>query len=123
MLRMSRSFRFPRGFPPLRPQRPLAWIASGGSLWLLYIAMALFGFGWFTTAPLAAGLVADLFGYRQMGTILGLMLAYHAVGMAIGAYGGGITFELTNSYFLFFVIQGILEFLAAVSAFCIKRRA
>jgi MFS family permease len=94
---------------------------GGGSLWLLYIAMALFGFGWFTTAPLTSGLVADLFGYRRMGTIIGLTMSYHTVGMAIGAYAGGITFELTNSYYSLFLIQGILEFLAASFAFAIKQ--
>lgn len=97
-------------------------IFGGGSLWLLYIAMALFGFGWFTTAPLAFGLVADLFGYRQMGTIMGVVLSYHMVGMAIGAYAGGITFELTDSYYSLFLIQGILEFLAASFAFAIKQQ-
>jgi MFS family permease len=101
----------------------ISLLFSGGLLWLLYIAMALFGFGFFTTAPLTAGLVADLFGYRQMGTLLGLMLTFHTVGMAIGTYGGGITFELTRSYFSFFAIQGVLEFLAAVSVFCIKQKA
>jgi predicted MFS family arabinose efflux permease len=101
----------------------ISLLLCNGSLWLIYIAMALFGFGFFTTAPLTAGLVADLFGYRQMGTLLGLMLTFHTLGMAIGAYSGGITFELTSSYFLFFAIQGVLEFLAAVSAFYIKRKA
>jgi MFS family permease len=98
-------------------------LISGGSLWLIYVAMALFGFGFFTTAPLTAGLVADLFGYRQMGTLLGLMFTFHTVGMAIGAYSGGIAFELTHSYFSFFAIQGVLEFLAAVSTFYIKQKA
>jgi MFS family permease len=97
-------------------------LLGGGSLWLLYLAMALFGFGWFTTAPLASGLVADLFGYRQMGTIMGVVLSCHMIGMAIGAYAGGITFELTDSYYLIFLIQGILEFLAASFAFAIKKR-
>jgi predicted MFS family arabinose efflux permease len=101
----------------------ISLLLCSGSLWLIYIAMGLFGFGFFTTAPLTAGLVADLFGYRQMGTLLGLMLTFHTVGMAIGAYSGGITFELTSSYFSFFAIQGVLEFLAAVSAFHIKRKA
>jgi MFS family permease len=95
---------------------------GGGSLWLLYVAIALFGFGWFTTAPLASGLVADLFGYRRMGTIIGLLLSCHMVGMAMGAYAGGITFELTGSYYLLFLIQGILEFLAASFAFAIKQQ-
>lgn len=97
-------------------------IFGGGSLWLLYIAMALFGFGWFTTAPLASGLVADLFGYRRMGTIIGLTMSCHMVGMAIGAYAGGITFELTGSYYSIFLIQGILELLASGFAFAIKQQ-
>jgi MFS family permease len=96
-------------------------LLGGGSLWLLYAAMALFGFGWFTTAPLAAGLVADLFGDVRMGTIIGVTLSCHIIGTALGAYSGGITFDLTGSYYLFFPIQGILEFLAAGFAFAIKR--
>jgi MFS family permease len=95
-------------------------LLGGGSLWLLYIAVALFGFGWFTTAPLASGLVADLFGYLRIGTIFGLVLSFHMVGMALGAYAGGITFELTGSYYSFFLVQSVLEFLAAVFAFAIK---
>ena len=101
----------------------LSLIFAGGPLWLLYIAMALFGLGWFTTAPLASGLVADLFGYLRMGTIVSLVTAGHMIGTAIGVYGGGITFEMTHSYHLFFFIQGGLEFLAAIFAFAIRRRA
>jgi MFS family permease len=98
-------------------------LLGGDSIWLLYIAMALFGFGWFTTAPLASGLVADLFGYLRIGTIFGMVHSCHMVGMALGAYAGGITFELTGSYYSFFLVQGVLEFLAAVFAFAIKKQA
>jgi MFS family permease len=94
---------------------------GGGSLWLLYAAMVLFGFGWFTTAPLVSGMVADMFGYRRMGTIMGLVLSSHIIGMAAGAYGGGITFDLTGSYFSFFVAQGVLELAAAGLAFSIRK--
>jgi len=96
-------------------------LLGGGSLWLLYAAMALFGFGWFTTAPLAAGLVADLFGSLRMGTILGVVTSCHMLGMAVGAYAGGVIFEATQSYYLFFLIQGPLCFLAVIFAFFIKQ--
>ena len=71
--------------------------------------------------PLAFGLVADLFGNLRMGTIIGMTLSFHMFGMAIGAYAGGVIFELTQSYFRFFLIQGLLELLAAGFAFSIKR--
>ena len=98
------------------------YLLHGGSLWMLYVAMALFGFGWFTTAPLTAGLVADLFGYRRMGTIAAVISTGHIIGTAIGVYGGGLTFELTHSYYRFFVAQCGLEGIAAILAFSIRRR-
>jgi MFS family permease len=96
---------------------------GGGPLWLLYVSMALFGFGLFTTAPLAAGLVVDLFGSSRMGTILGMVTSCHILGMAIGAYAGGVIFDSTGSYELVFLIQGPLEFLAAIFALFVKQKS
>lgn len=96
-------------------------LRGGGSLWILYLAMVLFGLGWFTTSPLTSGLVADLFGSMSMGTIIGVTMSCHTVGTALGAYAGGVTFELTGSYYEFFLIQAGLELLAAGCAFLIKR--
>ena len=98
-------------------------LLGGGSLWLLYVSMALFGFGWFTTSPLAAGLVVDLFGSSRMGTILGMVTSCHILGMAIGAYAGGVIFDSTGSYDLVFLIQGPLEFLAAIFVLFIKQKS
>ncbi|MCJ7605335.1 MAG: MFS transporter [Dehalococcoidales bacterium] len=97
-------------------------ILDGGPLWMLYAAMALFGFGWFTTSPLTSGLLADLFGNLRMGTIIGVTMSCHTIGMAAGAYAGGISFDLTGSYYAFFIIQGGLELLAAGFAFVIRRK-
>lgn len=97
-------------------------ILDGGPLWMLYAAMALFGFGWFTTSPLTSGLVADLFGNLRMGTIIGVTTSCHTIGMAAGAYAGGISFDLTGSYYVFFIIQGGLELLAAGFAYAIRRK-
>jgi MFS family permease len=96
-------------------------LLGGGSLWLLYAAMGLFGFGWFTTSPLTSGLIADLFGGRSMGTIIGITIAAHTIGMALGSYGGGITYDITGSYFGFFIVQAVLESLAAVLVIIIRR--
>jgi MFS family permease len=93
---------------------------GGQPLLLLYIAAAFFGFGWYTTAPLQAGLTADIYGNLHMGTILGTISAFHMMGMAIGAYAGGAIFEITNSYYLFFIIQGPLEILAAILVLSVR---
>ncbi len=96
-------------------------LLGGGSLWILYLAMALFGFGWFTTSPLQAGLVADNFGSLRMGTILSIIISAHTLGWAVGAYAGGIVFEMTGSYYGFFLVQTCLELTAALLAFTIKQ--
>jgi MFS family permease len=98
-------------------------ILGGGSLWIMYLAMVLFGFGWFTTSPLVSGCVADYFGDLRMGTIISVMLSSHTVGMAIGAYAGGLTYTLTGSYFLIFLAQGVLEMAAAGMVFSIRKRS
>jgi MFS family permease len=96
------------------------FLTGDSSLWLLYLAVSLFGFGWVSTAPLSAGLVPDLFGFRNMGTIIGLINSYHMLGMAISAYVGGLIFEVRGSYFLVFLGLGFLEMLAALFAFLIR---
>ena len=96
-------------------------LAGGEALWMLYAAMVLFGFGWFTTSPLTSGLVADLFGNLSMGTIIGVTVSCHTVGMAIGAFAGGVTFDITGSYYSFFIVQCILELVAAGFAFLIRK--
>jgi predicted MFS family arabinose efflux permease len=99
-----------------------ALIFGGGSLWMIYVAMALFGFGWFTTAPLSVGLVADMFGNLRMGTLIGVILSAHLIGSAIGTFGGGFVYQMTGSYLDVFITQGILEMAAMVFAFAIVRK-
>jgi predicted MFS family arabinose efflux permease len=94
---------------------------GGGSLWILYLGMAFFGFGWFTTAPLTAGLVTNLFGSLRMGTILGVTTSSHILGWSIGAYVGGVVFDMTHSYYLVFLIITLLSLLATVFSLAIKQ--
>ncbi len=91
------------------------------NLAVLYIAMVIFGFGWFTTSPLVAGLAADLFGNLRMGSLLGIMLSSHMIGMALGAYAGGLSFQITGSYHLILILTAGLEILAGFFAMAIRQ--
>ena len=95
---------------------------ESSSLWIFYLAMALFGIGWFTTAPLTAGIAADLFGNLRMGTILGLTTSCHMLGMAAGSFAGGAIYDLTGSYLSFFLVQGPLELVAVILVFVIRQK-
>ncbi|MBV8934926.1 MAG: MFS transporter [Alphaproteobacteria bacterium] len=70
---------------PPTPASTLLFAATMGMLWL-------------SVAPLVSGLVAEMFGTRYMATLLGLAFVMHQVGSSLGAWGGGLIFDLTGSY-------------------------
>ena len=71
---------------PPTPTTTLLFAAAMGFLW------------WPGLAPLIGGLVAEIFGTRYMATLLGMSFVVHQVGSALGAWGGGLIFDLTGSY-------------------------
>jgi MFS family permease len=71
-------------FPPT-PATTLLFAAAMGMLWLGVI-------------PLVSGYVADLFGTRNMATLLGVSFVVHQMGSVIGAWGGGMIFDAFGNY-------------------------
>jgi MFS family permease len=63
----------------------------------LFFAAAM-GMLWLSVAPLVSGLVAEMFGTRYMATLLGISFVMHQVGSSLGAWGGGLIFDMTGSY-------------------------
>lgn len=53
---------------------------------------------WPGLVPLIGGLVADILGTRYMGTLLGISFVVHQAGSSLGAWGGGLIFDLYGSY-------------------------
>lgn len=53
---------------------------------------------WLSTVPLTAGLIAQIFGPRYMGTLYGLVFLSHQIGGFIGVWLGGILYDRTQSY-------------------------
>jgi len=59
---------------------------------------ALMGFLWLGVAPLVAGSVAEMFGLRWQAMIQGLAFFSHQLGSFVGAFGGGVVYDLLGSY-------------------------
>ncbi len=70
---------------PPTPASTLLFAAAMGMLWL-------------SVAPLVSGLVAEMFGTRYMATLLGIAFVTHQVGSSLGAFGGGLIFDMFGSY-------------------------
>lgn len=87
---------------PPTPTSTLIFAAAMGMLW------------WPGLAPLIGGLVAEIFGTRYMATLLGVSFVVHQLGSSLGAWGGGLIFDLTGSYDPAWQIGTLIGFSAGV---------
>ncbi|MFN3656430.1 MAG: MFS transporter [Pseudolabrys sp.] len=87
---------------PPTPASTLLFAAAMGMLW------------WPGLAPLIGGMVAEIFGTRYMATLLGLSFVVHQMGSSLGAWGGGLIFDLSGSYEPAWQIGTVIGFAAGV---------
>jgi predicted MFS family arabinose efflux permease len=82
------------------------------SLTIWAFAMA-FGTLWLGTVPLTSGLVGQIFGPRYLATLFGVVMFSHQIGAFFGAWLGGISFDLTGSYTVIWLMAVALSLAAA----------
>jgi MFS family permease len=87
---------------PPTPTSTLLFAAAMGMLW------------WPGLVPLIGGLVAEFFGTRYMATLLGLSFVVHQAGSSLGAWGGGLIFDLYGSYDRAWQIGTLIGFAAGI---------
>jgi predicted MFS family arabinose efflux permease len=61
---------------------------------------AVMGFLWLGVVPLVTGWISDTFGLRWQAMLGGVAFVGHQVGSFVGAFGGGLVFDLAGSYTL-----------------------
>jgi MFS family permease len=76
--------------------------------WQLYLFAILFGATFFTTAPLSGTFIGSLFGPSHRGAIFGAANLFHHLAGALGAYLGGLVFDVTRSYRPIFLASGVI---------------
>ena len=87
---------------PPTPASTLLFAAAMGLLW------------WPGLAPLIGGIVADTFGTRYLATLLGVSFVVHQIGSSLGAWGGGLIFDLSGAYDHAWQIGTLIGFMAGV---------
>ncbi len=87
------------------PKTTTTFMLFSGSIGLL----------WLSTVPLTSGLVAHIFGPRYMATLFSVVFLAHQVGAFLGAWLGGVAFEMTGSYDAVWIIGAALGFMAAAA--------
>lgn len=76
---------------------------------------AAFGFLWLGTVPLTNGLVALIYGVRNLSALGGIVFLSHQIGAFLGAWLGGVAFGLLGSYDAIWIASIALAILAALS--------
>ncbi|MFC1995093.1 MFS transporter [Chloroflexota bacterium] len=94
-------------------------LAINGPL-TLYLTMFFLGLGYGGWAVVCPVLLGDFFGSKNLGMIMGVWFTHGALVGIVGPLMGGIIFDLTQSYFLAFLIAGMSCLAGIILAALIK---
>ncbi len=82
-----------------------------------------FGFLWLATVPPTNGLVAHIFGTKYIGLLYGFVFLSHQVGSFLGAYLGGVFYDLYGSFDYAWYASIALSIFAGIIHLPIKEKA
>lgn len=80
----------------------LLWLQAARELWMLYLFAAVYGFTHGGLFTVVSPIVAEYFGLRSHGLLLGLAVCAGTVGGFLGPIFAGHIFDVTGSYQLAF---------------------
>ncbi|WP_439573044.1 MFS transporter [Phreatobacter sp.] len=75
------------------------------------IFAAAMGFLWLSVVPPVSGLINGLFGPANFGALFGVMFLSHQIGAFLGAWLGGLSYQMTGSYatgWISLIVVGVL---------------
>jgi MFS family permease len=90
----------------------LVILAGAGDLWTFRVAAAIFAAGYGGGASVFPKIVADIFGLRVIGVVLGLVGLGWSLGAGLGPFLGGLLFDLSGEYFAAFLTGAVVLALA-----------
>ena len=88
----------------------------------IYAYALLFGLTLMASAPLAPAIVGDLYGFKNIGTLTGAIFWVHHLGGSLGAYAGGLVYDLMGSYRLAFAFVLFLAVMAVLTSILILEK-
>jgi predicted MFS family arabinose efflux permease len=76
---------------------------------------SIMGFLWLGVAPLVSGWIADTFGLRWQAMLAGVAFCTHQLGSFLGAFGGGVVYDLLGNYTLAWQVAAALGLAAGIA--------
>jgi MFS family permease len=100
-----------------------AWWYISVSFWALAVYAVLFGLFYGGFVALAPALMADYFGARNVGGILGVQYSGVALGTLVGPVAAGFAFDLTGAYDMPIAVSAATSFLAVAVILALRSPA
>ncbi|MGG0656246.1 MFS transporter [Rummeliibacillus pycnus] len=94
---------------------------NNNSITLLIIFSIFYGLDWIATVPPTIGLARREFGMKKSAMMYGWMVAFHQVGAAVAAYGGGLIYNIFDSYTWAFMLSGAFCALGSLFVILLKK--
>jgi MFS family permease len=86
------------------------------SEWSAYAFALVIGILWMSTVPLTNGIIAGVFGVRNLAMLNGVVFFVHQLGAFLGGWLGGYLYDLTGTYDAVWLIAvGLSLFAAAIN--------
>ena len=73
-----------------------------------------FGLLWLATVPATNGIVAQVFGAKNLSMLFGIVFLNHQIGSFLGAYLGGVFYDIFGNYDYAWYLAIILSFVATL---------
>lgn len=99
----------------------MVWLMWAQDLWMLYLFVLVFGFASTGLSTAMGALIGDIFGLGKIGAIFGVLEFGFGIGAAIGPVGGGLIFDVTNSYFMAFLIGALVMVVSTLLIALVRR--
>jgi MFS family permease len=91
-----------------------SWLQAAGSLWMLYGFAILYGINHGGMVTVISPVVAEIFGTRSQGVLLGTVMFISQTAGAVGPFFAGYIFDVTGGYQTAFMVMLALAVLGLV---------
>ncbi|MFW9986561.1 MAG: MFS transporter, partial [Candidatus Odinarchaeota archaeon] len=99
-----------------------AYLSTIIASWIIVMIVAsLIGFCFGGNFALFPSSTADYFGSKNVGSNYGVLFTSYGVAGIVGALAAGIIVDITGSYFIAFVLTGVLAIIAIILALALYR--
>jgi MFS family permease len=96
------------------------WLVTIREVWMFYVFAVIYGFGVSGGGVMEPTMVAELFGIKSHGLILGVVSFVFTIGGAVGPVITGYIFDVTASYELAFLVCALLGIFGLILTLMLK---